>query len=96
MDIDVIDRKEERKEKIRLNKNQKIRTFDRTSKMSNIEKSSATCPTISTNINENASLMFVPRQVEKSYAKMLSRNQSRKRDVLEAECMSDIAQSLPD
>ncbi|KAL2718738.1 zinc finger protein 511 isoform X1 [Vespula squamosa] len=96
MDIDIIDRKEEGKEKIRLNKNQKIRTFDKTSKMSNIEKSSATCSTTSININENASLMFVPRQVDKSYATMLSRNQSRKRNVLEAECMSDIAKSLPD
>lgn len=96
MDIDIVVRKEEGKQKIRLNKNQKIKTFDKTSKMSNVEKSSATCPTTFTNINENASLMFVPRQVEKSYATMLSKNQSKKRNVLEAECMSDIAQSLPD
>ncbi|KAI4486557.1 hypothetical protein M0804_005927 [Polistes exclamans] len=107
MDIDIVDEKEEKekkkkkKKKILLNKNQKTKTFNKTSRISNFEKPTASCAASSssttfTDIDKNASLMFVPRQVEKSYAKTLSKNQSKERNVLEAECMSDIAKSLPD
>lgn len=103
MDIDIVDKKSEGKQKIILNKNQKVRTFDKTSKtrtLPNTKIPAATCPisspTTSTNINKNASLMFVPRQVQKSYTKILTNNQSRERNVLEAECMSDLVNSLPE
>ncbi|KAI4494064.1 hypothetical protein M0802_009331 [Mischocyttarus mexicanus] len=103
MDIDIIideKVKEKKKKKILLNKNQKSKTFDKSSRISNLEKPVATCTvpssTTFTDINKNASLMFVPRQVDKSYAKILSKNQTKKRNVLEEECMLDIAQSLPD
>ncbi|XP_015174075.1 PREDICTED: zinc finger protein 511 [Polistes dominula] len=104
MDIDIVDEKEEeekkKKKKILLNKNQKMKTFNTNCRISNFENSAATCTVSSsttvTNIDKNASLMFIPRQVEKSYARTLSKKQNKERNVLEAECMSDLAQSLPD
>ncbi|KAK2586951.1 hypothetical protein KPH14_009877 [Odynerus spinipes] len=100
MDTDIIDKKQEGKQNIELNKNQKIRTFNKTSKICSIEKSTATRPVMlplaSTNVSKNMSLIFVPRQVQMSYARTLTNNQNRERNVLEAECMSNVVNSLPE
>jgi len=45
---------------------------------------------------KTTSLVFVPRQVQKSFAKVLTNNQNRERNVLETETMMELADSLPD
>ncbi|XP_076640039.1 zinc finger protein 511 lethal (2) k10201 [Colletes latitarsis] len=99
--MDIDDPKHERKEpktkKVQLSKNQKIKMFPPITRSTNIVKS---------NFNENqscssnpivgaSSLTFIPRQIQKSYTKALTNNQSNEKNVLETETMMDLAESLP-
>lgn len=99
MDIDGSghERKESRTKQIQLSKNQKSKMFPHITR--------STMP-VAPNFNENyssssnpiagaPSLAFIPRQVQKSYTKVLTKNQSTERNVLETQNMMDLAESLP-
>lgn len=100
MDIDesANEKKELKPKKIWLNKNQRHKMFTVAAK--------TTVPTDTTAIEnqsnpssattDKSSLVFVPRQVQKSYTKALTKNQSNEKNVLETGCMVDLADSLPD
>ncbi|XP_031830499.2 uncharacterized protein LOC116426120 isoform X1 [Nomia melanderi] len=83
--------------KPQLNKNQRSKMFTAASKItvplnSNINASQLTA---SNNASSSSSLMFVPRQIQKSYTKALTKNQSSEKNVLETETLMDLAESLP-
>ncbi|KOC61714.1 Zinc finger protein 511 [Habropoda laboriosa] len=44
----------------------------------------------------SSSLAFIPRQIQKSYTKALTKNETNEKDVLQTGCMMDLANSLPD
>lgn len=98
MDIDEPEpkQKESKSRKIQLNKNQKAKMFIATAKTTistNVIRESQLKPS---NNNVGAtSLLFIPRQVHKSYTKVLTKNQSGEKDVLETGCMMDLANTLP-
>ncbi|XP_033188747.1 zinc finger protein 511 lethal (2) k10201 [Bombus vancouverensis nearcticus] len=99
MDIDEPEpkRKESKSRKIQLNKNQKSKMFIATAKTTT-STNVIICESQLNASNNNAgatSLLFVPRQVHKSYTKILTKNQSGEKDVLETGCMMDLANTLP-
>ncbi|XP_033320956.2 zinc finger protein 511 lethal (2) k10201 [Megalopta genalis] len=100
MDVEEPENEKEqpKQKRVQLNKNQKTKMFP----------PSSAKPTIPVNFNVNdshlpiaypskssSSLVFVPRQVQRSYTKALTKNQSSEKNVLETENMMDLAVSLP-
>lgn len=89
--------KELKPKKIWLNKNQRHKMFPIAAKTAvstnpdaNRNQSNVSNPTTAT-----SPLVFIPRQVQKSYTKALTKNQSNEKNVLETGCMMDLADSLP-
>lgn len=97
MDIDEseYEKKEQKSKKIQLNKNQKTKMFAAAAK--NIPSTNSNISSLnSSNIITGAnSLHFIPRQVQKSYTKALTKNQTNEKNVLETASMLDLADSLP-
>lgn len=99
MDVEKLDEKNKKTKgkKVQLNKNQKARMFTPASKTPVPETSNS--GGVQTNSSAPgsipSSLTFVPRQVQKSYTRALTNNQSNERNVLETENMMDLADSLP-
>ncbi|XP_066582944.1 zinc finger protein 511 [Prorops nasuta] len=84
--------------------NQKSRMFNAHTKVSekSVQKEQSSCSTDSPAKPLNSSspilktsLMFVPRQVQKSYSKSLTKDQSLVRNVLESGNLMDLVESLP-
>lgn len=93
MEIDGVDKNQKTTEII-LNKNQKSKMFIRaTSKINENTIDAKKIP--STEVKFKSALSFVPRQVQKSFTKALTNNQSRERNVLESDNMMELASSLP-
>ncbi|XP_015114566.1 zinc finger protein 511 [Diachasma alloeum] len=92
-----------KKPKLKINKNQKCRTFipslqNPTSKSSD----SSNQPPVAVETSKvevkpsSAALAFIPRQLmHKSYSKVLTKNMKMEREVLESENMMDLAEALP-
>lgn len=91
------EKKQSKPKKPQLNKNQKNKMFTVAAK--------TTIP-VSSNVNDNRAaasnsvessqcLYFVPRQVQKSYTKVLTKNQSSEKNVLETETLMDLVELLP-
>ncbi|CAL7943432.1 unnamed protein product [Xylocopa violacea] len=100
MDIDEseLEKKVSKPKKVQLNKNQKNKMFTVATK-STVPTNATVCESQlhSTSVSKGASsLAFIPRQVQKSYTKALTKNQTNEKNVLEAGCMMDLADSLPD
>lgn len=100
MDIDAPEakRKVSTPKKVQLNKNQRNKMFTRATKSTtSVNSTIHESQSSSSNSNSGASpLFFIPAQVQKSYTKALTKNQTNERNVLETGCMMDIADSLPD
>lgn len=98
MDIDepANDKKETTSKRVQLNKNQKTKMFAAAAKnpVSINSNSNVGQPTSSS--VPRSFLAFIPRQVQKSYTKALTKNQSNERNVLETETMMDLVKSLPE
>lgn len=105
-------KKKKKNTKVLLNKNQKSKMFTKittntvcenanvgTIASTNTVCESTTVETIpSTNVKTKLTtpLAFVPRQVQKSFSKVLTNNQNREKNDLESETMMELADSLPD
>lgn len=94
MECDIVDNKRKKKStKILLNKNQKSKMFTKDTTIAvcknndSVEVSSSTVKT--------TPLVFIPRQVQKSFSKVLTNNQNREKNVLESDTMMDLADTLP-
>ncbi|GAB1867972.1 Zinc finger protein 511 [Camponotus japonicus] len=98
MEIDDVDDKSKRKPTKVFFKNQKSKMFPKgaTSIVCSNNASSETIPTTNINTKVTTSLVFVPRQVQKSFSKVLTGNQNKEKNVLESETMTELADSLPD
>lgn len=97
MEIDDVDDKNKKKSTKIFLKNQKSKMFPKgaTGVVCGNNVSLETIPT--TNIKTKITpLVFVPRQVQKSFSKVLTDNQNREKNVLESEFMTELADSLPD
>lgn len=84
--------------KVYLNKNQKVRMFTNAAKQ-NIQIESSDKTVRSNPLSSNAgpsSLRFIPRQVQSSYTKALTKNQTNEQNVLETDTLMDLAKSLPE
>ncbi|XP_011347032.1 zinc finger protein 511 isoform X2 [Ooceraea biroi] len=83
--------------KVIFNKNQKGKMFSKAA-TSPICTDNASADVISTTTTKTkaTSLTFIPRQVQKSFSKVLTNNQTKERNVLETETMMELADSLPD
>lgn len=97
MEIDNVD-KTQKTAKVILNKNQKSKMFTKatTSKICVNTANIRTIPPTETRTKFASPLAFVPRQVQKSFSKALTNNQSREKNVLESDTMMELADSLPD
>lgn len=96
MEIDDSD-KNQKTAKIILNKNQRSKMFTKAT-TSEICVNTASVKTIaSTNKSAKVTspLIFVPRQVQKSFSKTLTNNQTREKNVLESSTMMELADFLP-
>jgi len=88
---------EKKTNKVIFNKNQKSKMFTKIAANPVCEnKCSADTIPASTIKTSTTSLAFIPRQVQKSFSKVLTNNQSKERNVLETETMMELADSLPD
>lgn len=84
--------------KIYLSTNQNVKTFTAASK-DNIQVKSSSDIVQTNPFSSKAgpsSLRFIPRQVQKSYTKALTKNQSNEKNVLETDTLMDLAKSLPE
>ncbi|KAG7188314.1 hypothetical protein KM043_007972 [Ampulex compressa] len=100
MDIDQADNINVKKKNSKpcLNKNQRFRMFTGLSKTpvaNNTDVISTNADPQCTNLGKSA-LTFVPHQVQKGYAKALTKSETHERNILETENMMDLADSLPD
>lgn len=97
MDIDELEyeKKERKSKKIQLNKNQKTKMFAAAAKNIPPTNSSISSLNSSSIITKANSLHFIPRQVQKSYTKALTKNQTNEKNVLETASMLDLVDSLP-
>lgn len=95
MDVDTTDiSKKEKSTKIFLNKNQKSKMFTKSVSTAVFKTNVETIPP--TTIKTKATpLSFIPRQVQKSFSKVLTNNQTREKNVLESETMKELVDSLP-
>lgn len=85
--------------KIKLDKNQRAKTFipkiKNSTNISQVDDNNATNNVIIEKPTINKSLVFIPRQLtQKSYSKLLTKNKKMERNVLEADMM-DLADALP-
>ncbi|XP_017879136.1 zinc finger protein 511 [Ceratina calcarata] len=100
MDIDEVETESEvsKPKKVKLNKNQRNKMFTRATKSTTlVNNTTHENQSGSSNTNSGASpLFFIPAQVQKSYTKALTKNQTNEKNVLETGCMMDLADSLPD
>ncbi|XP_076246741.1 zinc finger protein 511 lethal (2) k10201 [Calliopsis andreniformis] len=99
MDVDesVCEKKETKSKKVQLNKNQKARMFTAAAKTPvPASSTSKEAPSSSISTKGSSSLAFIPRQIQKSYTKALTKNQSNEKNVLETESMMDLVESLPE
>jgi len=99
MDIDIdVNKKKKKSTKVLLNKNQKSKMFmkDTTSAICN-DKNNDSVETISSPAvkTKTTPLVFIPRQVQKSFSKVLTNNQNREKNVLESDTMMDLVDTLP-
>lgn len=96
MEIDDVG-KSQKTAKVILNKNQKNKMFTKvaTSKICVNTASPRTIPSTNTETKLTSSLAFIPRQVQKSFSKVLTNNQNREQNVLESDNMMKLADSLP-
>ncbi|KAL0114086.1 hypothetical protein PUN28_011421 [Cardiocondyla obscurior] len=98
MEVDVNSKKNVKLPKVLLNKNQKSKMFTKNSStnavcykgIDNLETISS--PTVT---SKTTSLVFIPRQVQKSFSKVLTNNQNREKNVLESDTMMELASTLP-
>lgn len=102
MEFDIVDNKKKKKPKILLNKNQKSKMFTKNTtsavcKNNDSVKTISSVETISsTSIKSKITpLAFIPRQVQKSFSKVLTNNQNREQNVLESDTMMELADTLP-
>ncbi|EGI59722.1 PREDICTED: zinc finger protein 511 [Acromyrmex echinatior] len=98
MEFDIVDNKKKKKPaKILLNKNQKSKMFTKDT-TSAVCKNNDSVETISsTSVKSKITpLAFIPRQVQKSFSKVLTNNQNREKNVLESDTMMELANTLPD
>lgn len=96
MEIDVDDKIKKKSTKIFL-KNQKSKMFPKGTTSIVCENNvSLEIPTTNIKAKITTPLVFVPRQVQKSFSKVLTNNQNREKNVLESEVMTELANSLPD
>lgn len=95
MECDIVDNKRKKKStKILLNKNQKSKMFTKDTNAvckNNDSVEIVSSPTVKT----KTTLVFIPRQVQKSFSKVLTNNQSREKNVLESDTMMELADTLP-
>lgn len=101
MEIDYVDSKKKKKNtKILLNKNQKSKMFANSKVISNTvcenNTNVETIPSSNMQTKVTTSLVFVPRQVQKSFSKVLTNNQNREKNIIESETMMELGNSLPD
>jgi hypothetical protein len=82
--------------KVIFNKNQKSKMFTKAAATPVRENNCSTNAIPASTIKTRTPLAFVPRQVQKSFSKILTNNQSKERNVLETETMMELADSLPD
>lgn len=100
MDIDIAvnNKKKKKSTKVLLNKNQKSKMFtkDTSSAICN-DKNNDSVETISSPAvkTKTTPLAFIPRQVQKSFSKVLTNNQNREKNVLESDTMMELADTLP-
>lgn len=97
MEIDDVDDKSKRKSTKVFFKNQKSKMFPKgATSIICSNNASSKIPTTNINTKVTTSLAFVPRQVQKSFSKVLTGNQNKEKNVLESETMTELADSLPD
>ncbi|EFN84968.1 Protein lethal(2)k10201 [Harpegnathos saltator] len=96
MEIDDAD-KSQKTAKVILNKNQKSKMFTKAtnSKICVNTANIRTIPSSDVEPKLTSSLAFIPRQVQRSFSKALTNNQSGERNVLESDNMMELADSLP-
>jgi len=98
MEFDIVDNKKKKKStKVLLNKNQKSKMFTKDT-IGAVCKNNDSVETISsTKIKTKMTpLVFIPRQVQRSFSKVLTNNQNREKNVLESDTMMELADTLPD
>jgi len=98
MEFDIVDNKKKKKStKVLLNKNQKSKMFTKDT-IGAVCKNNDSVETISSTRvkSEMTSLVFIPRQVQRSFSKVLTNNQNREKNVLESDTMMELADTLPD
>lgn len=96
MEFDVDNKRKKKSTKVLLNKNQKSKMFtkDTTSVVckNNDSVETISLPTVKT---KTTPLLFIPRQVQKSFSKVLTNNQNREKNVLESDTMMELVDTLP-
>jgi len=98
MEFDIVDNKKKKKPtKVLLNKNQKSKMFTKNT-ISAVCKNNDGVETISSTRVETkmTPIVFIPRQVQRSFSKVLTNNQNREKNVLESDTMMELADTLPD
>lgn len=97
MECDIVDNKKKKKStKILLNKNQKSKMFTKdTTNAVCKNNDSVEMVSSSTVKTKTTSLVFIPRQVQKSFSKVLTNNQNREKNVLESDTMMELVDTLP-
>ncbi|XP_076752639.1 zinc finger protein 511 lethal (2) k10201 isoform X1 [Xylocopa sonorina] len=97
MDIDEseLEKKVSKPKKVQLNKNQKTKMFTIATKSAVPTNTTVHESQLHSTASKGTSLAFIPRQVQKSYTKALTKNQTSEKNVLETGCMMDLADSLP-
>ncbi|XP_076685982.1 zinc finger protein 511 lethal (2) k10201 [Andrena cerasifolii] len=90
-------KKEAKTKKVQLNKNQRTKMFTVAAKNpTSIDSDSNASRSNPSKTNTSASsLVFIPRQLQRSYTNALTQNQTNERNVLETESMMDLVDSLP-
>ncbi|XP_011882622.1 PREDICTED: zinc finger protein 511 [Vollenhovia emeryi] len=97
MEVDVDNKEKKKSAKVLLNKNQKSKMFTRDTTVSAACKSNDSVETVAspTVKTKTTSLVFIPRQVQKSFSKVLTNNQNKEKNVLESDTMMELADTLP-
>lgn len=98
MELDVVDNRRKKKPaKILLNKNQKSKMFTKNT-TSAVCKNNDSVETISSTTVKSkiTPLVFIPRQVQKSFSKVLTNNQNGEKNVLGSDVIMELADTLPD
>ncbi|KAL6267084.1 hypothetical protein P5V15_000163 [Pogonomyrmex californicus] len=97
MELDIVNNKKKKPTKVLLNKNQKSKMFIKNTTSAEC-KNNVNVETVSSTIVTSTvtPLAFIPRQVQKSFSKILTNNQNKERNVLESETMMELVDALPD